>query len=82
MEESLEDLQQCQEDLKYEIESLSQTHEREGDKEAKKTLKRKLDQRRRDLQRVETSMSHQQHLLGQAESHSREVLGGQGGDDY
>ena len=75
VEESLEDLRQCWDDLKYEIESLSQTREREKDKDLKKTHKRKLDQKRRDLQRLETSMSHQQHLLGQAGSHSGEAQG-------
>ena len=69
----MEGLRQCWDDLKYEIESLSQTHEREEDKRTKKTLKRKLDQRRRDLRRVETSMFHQQHLLGQAKSQSKEA---------
>ena len=78
MEEFLEDLQQCRDDLKNEIKSLSQTHKREKDKDLKKTLKRKLDQKRKDLQRLETSMSHQQHLFGQAGSHSREA---QGSDD-
>ena len=42
VEDSMEDLRQCQDQLKKELESLSLAHESAG-KELKKTLKRKLD---------------------------------------
>ena len=37
-------------------------------KEAKRPFKKRLDQRRRDLQKVEDSLSHQEHLLGLGQS--------------
>ena len=63
VEDSLDDLQQCWAQLLRELDALSQTHQRESNRNIKKTLKRELEQKRKDLQGLEVSMSHHQHHL-------------------
>ena len=58
------DLQLHLEELHQEIELLTQAQDQEEDKEKKKPFKRRLDQRQKDLQKVEDALSHQECFLG------------------
>ena len=70
VEESLMDLWLCREELHQEIELFTQSRDQEVDKERKKTFKRRLNQRKKDLQKLEEVLSQQEHLMGVRGEHS------------
>ena len=63
--ESLADHRSCREELQQEIELLIQ-----GGQEKKKAFKRRLDQRWKDLWKVEEVLSKQERLMGNSGEHS------------
>ena len=76
MESSLRDLHEERESLRNEIELFAHARDNEQRREAKKTLKRRLDTSRRKLHSNQESISRLEELLGLEQS--REPPTGQG----
>ena len=69
-EVSLADHRARRKELQQEVKLLIQTWDREMNKERKKSVKRRLDQRRKDLRKVEELLLDQECLMGIRGEHS------------